>query len=147
MTMVTRRRFVQAGVAGVVCAREMFRPEVARATPLGLPLGLQLYSVREQLPGDFAGTLNKLGQMGYREVEGADVAGLYKKPASGGEAGGGGGGAAMGERALQLGGAGSGCGEGLRVPEGAWGGVCDLRVAGAAECFGRGWRDAWADDG
>ena len=80
MAMWTRRGFVQAGVAGVVCAREMFGPAFARATPLGLPLGLQLYSVRAQLPEDFTGTLNKLGQLGYQEVEGADVAGLYKKP-------------------------------------------------------------------
>lgn len=82
MAMWTRRGFVQAGVAGVVCAREMFGPARAMATPLGLPLGLQLYSVREQLPGDFTGTLNKLGALGYQEVEGADVAGLYKKPAA-----------------------------------------------------------------
>jgi sugar phosphate isomerase/epimerase len=41
------------------------------ANPLGLPLGLQLYSVREMLPTDYEGTLRKLGAMGYREVEAA----------------------------------------------------------------------------
>jgi sugar phosphate isomerase/epimerase len=41
------------------------------ANPLGLPLGLQLYSVRDVLPKDYAGTLKSLGAMGYREVEAA----------------------------------------------------------------------------
>lgn len=78
MAEVTRRRFVQAGVAGVVCAREMFGPTFAGATPLGLPLGLQLYSVREQLPGDPEAVLARIAELGYREVE---AAGFYKHPA------------------------------------------------------------------
>ena len=41
------------------------------ADPLGLPLGLQLYSVRELLPKDYEGTLRQLGALGYREVEAA----------------------------------------------------------------------------
>lgn len=32
-------------------------------------IGIQLYTVRRVLPGDFEGTLAKLGAMGYREVE------------------------------------------------------------------------------
>jgi sugar phosphate isomerase/epimerase len=48
------------------------------ASPLGLPLGLQLYSVRDFLPKDYNGTLQKLGAMGYREVE---AAGFYNHPA------------------------------------------------------------------
>jgi sugar phosphate isomerase/epimerase len=43
----------------------------AFATPLGLPLGLQLYSVRDQTKTDLDGTLKKLGALGYREVESA----------------------------------------------------------------------------
>ncbi len=41
------------------------------ADPLGLPLGLQLYSVRDILPKDYEGTLKKLSAIGYREVEAA----------------------------------------------------------------------------
>ena len=41
------------------------------ADPLGLPLGLQLYSVRDILPKDYEGTLRQLGAIGYREVEAA----------------------------------------------------------------------------
>ncbi len=43
----------------------------AFATPLGLPLGLQLYSVREMLAKDYAGTLKQLAGIGYKEVESA----------------------------------------------------------------------------
>jgi sugar phosphate isomerase/epimerase len=41
------------------------------ADPLGLPVGLQLYSVRKLLPNDYAGTLKQLAAIGYREVEAA----------------------------------------------------------------------------
>ena len=41
------------------------------ANPLNLPLGLQLYSVRNVLPKDYEGTLKQLGALGYREVEAA----------------------------------------------------------------------------
>jgi sugar phosphate isomerase/epimerase len=41
------------------------------ADPLGLPLGLQLYSVRDILPKDYEGTLKQLSALGYREVEAA----------------------------------------------------------------------------
>jgi sugar phosphate isomerase/epimerase len=41
------------------------------ADPLGLPLGLQLYSVRDLLPKDYEGTLRQLSELGYREVEAA----------------------------------------------------------------------------
>jgi sugar phosphate isomerase/epimerase len=49
------------------------------AAPVKLPLGLQLYSVRELLPKDFEGTLKKLGAAGYKEVE---PAGYYDKTAA-----------------------------------------------------------------
>ena len=79
MAEVTRRRFVQAVAAGAVLGRELMRPASAGATPLGLPLGLQLYSVREQLPGDSQATLDRIGELGYREVE---AAGFYKYTAA-----------------------------------------------------------------
>jgi sugar phosphate isomerase/epimerase len=41
------------------------------ADVLGLPLGVQLYSVREFLPKDYDGTLRQLSAIGYREVEAA----------------------------------------------------------------------------
>jgi sugar phosphate isomerase/epimerase len=49
------------------------------AKPLGLPIGLQLYSVRELLPKDFDGTLAKVRAAGYAEVE---AAGYYNRTAA-----------------------------------------------------------------
>ncbi len=46
-------------------------PRLSFASPYGLPLGLQLYSVREELPKDYAGTLKAVAALGYREVEAA----------------------------------------------------------------------------
>jgi sugar phosphate isomerase/epimerase len=43
-----------------------------------MPIGLQLYSVRELLPKDFDGTLHKVAAAGYTEVE---AAGYYKHTA------------------------------------------------------------------
>src|ERR1700753_566583 len=50
---------------------ELLRTGTAHAEAPKVPLGLQLYSVRELLPKDFAGTLKQLGALGYREVEAA----------------------------------------------------------------------------
>jgi len=50
---------------------------VGRAASLGLPIGLQLYSVRTLLPTDYAGTLKQLGALGYKEVE---AAGFFNMP-------------------------------------------------------------------
>jgi sugar phosphate isomerase/epimerase len=67
MTGISRRDFVKRAAA---CAA-MLDARAAFANPLGLPIGLQLYSVRDFLPKDFAGTLKQLGAMGYQEVEAA----------------------------------------------------------------------------
>jgi sugar phosphate isomerase/epimerase len=65
-----RRRFLQTGAA----AAALLTARRACATPFGLPLGLQLYSVRDQLKSDFQGTLQTVGSLGYRQVE---AAGFY----------------------------------------------------------------------
>jgi sugar phosphate isomerase/epimerase len=49
------------------------------AKPLGLPIGLQLFSVRELLAKDFSGTLAKVYAAGYTEVE---AAGYYGRTAA-----------------------------------------------------------------
>ena len=43
-----------------------------------LPIAVQVYSVREEAECDFAGTMKKLGEMGY---DGVELAGLYGKSA------------------------------------------------------------------
>src|ERR1035437_2230604 len=77
MNKSSRRTFLKttAAVAAAACTG------VGRlaAAPVKLPLGLQLYSVRELLPKDFEGTLKKLSAAGYKEVE---PAGYYDKSAA-----------------------------------------------------------------
>lgn len=70
---------VQSGA--VVTTATLFAGNISRlhANPLGRPIGLQLYTVREQLEQDFDGTLKQVAAIGYREVE---MAGFFgKKPA------------------------------------------------------------------
>jgi len=69
MGISSRRTFMKASAAAAaattVAARNL------GAAPLSLPIGLQLYSVRELLPKDFDGTLHQLAAEGYVEVEAA----------------------------------------------------------------------------
>ena len=55
----------------MVCGAGVLDSSGLSASPFGLPIGLQLYSVRELLPGDYAGTLKQIAALGYREVEAA----------------------------------------------------------------------------
>ena len=66
----SRRDFLKAGSASIVCGSLLSAPKLYAQT-LHLPLALQLYSVRELLPTDYAGTLKEIGALGYREVESA----------------------------------------------------------------------------
>ena len=70
---ITRRTFLSTSSA----AAALMMTGVGRAASLGLPIGLQLYSVRTLLPTDFAGTLKQLGAFGYKEVE---AAGFFNLP-------------------------------------------------------------------
>src|SRR5271170_7657159 len=66
--LLNRRRFLALSAATLAATK------LARAYPLGLPLGVQLYSVRKALPDDYLGTLKQLAALGYQEVE---AAGFY----------------------------------------------------------------------
>src|SRR5690242_566400 len=72
MALSTRRSFLKTGAAVSACALMATRHGLA--SPFGLPLGLELYSVREELPKDYTGTLKRVAALGYREVE---AAGFY----------------------------------------------------------------------
>ena len=67
MVMISRRHFIESAAAAMVLAKA----GRAAASPFGLPVGLQLYSVREQLAKDYQGTLKQVGALGYTEVESA----------------------------------------------------------------------------
>jgi sugar phosphate isomerase/epimerase len=75
MSIASRRSFLKA--SGVVAAATCVGTKRLSGAPLKLPIGLQLYSVRELLPKDFAGTLAKVRADGYTEVE---AAGYFDKP-------------------------------------------------------------------
>jgi sugar phosphate isomerase/epimerase len=67
---MTRRQFIGTGALGLGAAGT-FAPGTSecRADPLGLPIGFQVYPVRESLAKDFAGTLRQIAALGYRTVE------------------------------------------------------------------------------
>jgi sugar phosphate isomerase/epimerase len=68
---LSRRSFLKTASATAACAALWSQAPQLWANPLGLPIGLQLYSVRDLLPKDYEGTLRQLGALGYREVEAA----------------------------------------------------------------------------
>jgi sugar phosphate isomerase/epimerase len=72
--MISRRTFLGSATAVTLC-----RNHSLYAEPLGLPLGIQLYSVRQQLAKDYETTLADVGSVGYREVE---AAGFYQHSAT-----------------------------------------------------------------
>lgn len=75
--VVSRRSFLStaalAAAASAIPARKLY------ASPVAPPIGLQLYSVREDLARDYAGALKRVAAIGYREVE---AAGFYNRSAS-----------------------------------------------------------------
>jgi sugar phosphate isomerase/epimerase len=83
MSITSRRSFLKAG--GAVAAAACAGAERLAAKPLHiymglhLPIGLQLYSVRQLLAKDFAGTLGKVKAAGYAEAE---AAGYYDRTAA-----------------------------------------------------------------
>src|SRR5690242_15712579 len=73
---LNRRRFLQTCALGLAAGLE---PSL-RADPLGLPIGLQLYTVRDACQRDLPGTLEKVARIGYREVEPGSFDYYHRKP-------------------------------------------------------------------
>lgn len=71
MFPVSRRAFLKSASASFACAAMCSNTPWLMANALGLPIGLQLYSVRDILPKDYEGTLKQLASLGYQEVEAA----------------------------------------------------------------------------
>src|SRR5579871_5234883 len=69
MSVSSRRSFLKA--AGTVSAAACVGTRFASGAGKHVPVGLQLYSVREQLPKDFDGTLHSLSEVGIQVVEAA----------------------------------------------------------------------------
>ena len=64
--MITRRSFLQLGAAG---AGALALGDMAFAAIKRFPVGVQLYTVREQAEQDLPGTLAHIAMIGYNEVE------------------------------------------------------------------------------
>jgi sugar phosphate isomerase/epimerase len=77
MKKSSRRDFLKT--TGAVAAATLVNARELAAAPLRLPIGLQLYSVRNLLPKEFDGTLHQLSAAGYKEVE---AAGYFNKTAA-----------------------------------------------------------------
>ncbi len=79
--MLTRRSFIEQSafaLGALTCLDAAFAAKDPKSGPLGLPIGIQLYTVRAEAAKDLEGTLKKLSDIGYREVE---LAGYYDKSA------------------------------------------------------------------
>jgi sugar phosphate isomerase/epimerase len=63
----SRRTFVKAAATGL--AASLLEIPSMNATPLNLPIGLQLYTVGDQMDKDPAGTLKAVAAVGYKQVE------------------------------------------------------------------------------
>ena len=72
----TRRAFLRSGCCTLAALAGEGAAGVLRAMPLGGPIGIQLYAVRDVLQADPAATLRALRAIGYGEVETAGFAGL-----------------------------------------------------------------------
>jgi sugar phosphate isomerase/epimerase len=79
MRRISRRTFFKTATASAACAAVWGSAPLLMANPLGLPLGLQLYSVRDLLPKNFEETLQQLAKIGYTEVEAAGYFGHSAK--------------------------------------------------------------------
>ena len=83
--IVHRREFLRKGSLGIAvltaaCQRAEEQPEpAAQGKPLSFPMGVQLFTVRNELEKDLEGTIAKVAAIGYKEVE---MSSLHGKPAS-----------------------------------------------------------------
>ena len=78
--MINRRDFIRStavGAATIVGGSGLRRNLFAN--PYGKPIGLQLYTLRDELEKDVPGTIKKVAAIGYKEVE---TYALYGMPAS-----------------------------------------------------------------
>ncbi len=70
--MITRRTFVKSISATLVAS--MVFPLLLTAIPTGKIIGIQLYTLRDQVKENFKGTLQKIADIGYNAVEAAGYA-------------------------------------------------------------------------
>ena len=77
MSDISRRAFLRTTAAGTAALMAGPAPKTAAARK-NIPIGVQLYSVRKDIPNDVPGTLAAIRKMGY---DGVEFAGYYGKDA------------------------------------------------------------------
>jgi sugar phosphate isomerase/epimerase len=77
--MISRRGFLVSAGAGAAAASLSSFSFAANAAKGGIPLGIQLWTVKEEAAKDLEGTMKKLYEIGFREIE---FAGFYGKTAA-----------------------------------------------------------------
>src|SRR5215468_1419518 len=70
---MNRRDFLRTTATTIAISQV---PESLFASPYGKPVGLQLYTLRDQLEKDVAGTIQQIAKIGYQDVE---IYSLYGK--------------------------------------------------------------------
>jgi sugar phosphate isomerase/epimerase len=66
----SRREFLAlSGGTLAAAALNLTHPSTLSASPLGKPIGLELYTVNAELDKDYEGTLKKVAEVGYTEIE------------------------------------------------------------------------------
>ena len=72
--MLSRRAFLERGsFALAAMSLHAARAAEAKTGPLGKPIGLQIYTVRDAAAKDLPGTLRAIADIGYREIELAGI--------------------------------------------------------------------------
>ena len=70
MDSISRRQFLDRSAAGIAAASSLASSALdLRAAPLGIPIGFQIYPVREGAGKDFPGILRQMAGMGFQAVE------------------------------------------------------------------------------
>ena len=77
MSSIDRRDFLRTGLAASATLLVAGAGLDLYADPYGIPVGLQLYTVRQQLDTDFEGTLRKVAAIGYKQVQ---FSGFHNQP-------------------------------------------------------------------
>ena len=73
---IQRREFLRSAVATLIGGWTAGSRRYLWAAPFGLPVGLQLWTVRTETAKDVPGTLKKVAELGYQEVEISQLYGL-----------------------------------------------------------------------
>lgn len=66
-----RRTFIKSASAGMLAGMFLPRQILANPIPLVNNIGLQMYSLREEIKNDFEGSLQKIAEIGYTRLEAA----------------------------------------------------------------------------